>query len=185
MAEVLVTYPEPIVGEDGLSYTARACGAGREDGLWHGWLEFTSADTTQVLRSGRETTQPNHQDVLYWATGLTTVYLEGALHRALTPPAPRRVPAPVTPAFDGPADHGVAEPAGPPSVLNPFSVYRKGEPLLRRQLAAFSKWHLVNIIKDYGLSHQPAHALELLSEGQLVDVIVAAVRERSDLATPR
>ena len=33
----------------------------------------------------RETTQPNRRDTEYWATGLTYVYLEGALHRALNP----------------------------------------------------------------------------------------------------
>ena len=38
-----------------------------------------------AVRSGRETTQPNRQDTAYWATGLTPVYLEGALGRALNP----------------------------------------------------------------------------------------------------
>ena len=35
------------------------------------------------VQSPRETTQPNLTDLNYWATGLTPVYLEGALARAL------------------------------------------------------------------------------------------------------
>lgn len=180
MAEVLVSFSEPVLTKDGSSYLARACGAERDDGLWHGWLEFTSSDKEEVLRSGRETTQPNRQDLMYWATGLTPVYLEGALHRALTPLPPRRVSRAPAPAFDGPADHGVPETVDPPGILNPFSVYRKGEPLLRRQLGAFSKWHLVNIIQHYGLSQQRSDALDRLTEAELVELILAAVRERSE-----
>ena len=183
MAEVLVVFSEPVLTKDGSSYLAQACGAERDDGLWHGWLEFTS-DTGEVLRSGRETTQPNRTDLEYWATGLTPVYLEGALHRALTPPPARRIPdSPLAPLFDGPADHGSRDTADPPGILNPFSVYRKGEPLLRRQLAAFSKWHLVNIVRHYGLSRQPSDALDQLSEAELVELILVAVRERSELTT--
>ena len=37
-------------------------------------------------------------------------------------------------------------------MLNPFSVYEKGEPLLRKQLGALSAWHLVNIVLAYELS---------------------------------
>ena len=39
--------------------------------------------TGETLRSFRETTQPNLTDLRYWATGLTPVYLEGALERIL------------------------------------------------------------------------------------------------------
>ena len=55
------------------------------DGLWHGWLEFEPVDGCNVpaLQSPRETTQPNRTDAVYWATGLTAVYLEGALERAI------------------------------------------------------------------------------------------------------
>ena len=34
------------------------------------------------IATGRETTQPNRTDTEYWATGLSEVYLEGALQRA-------------------------------------------------------------------------------------------------------
>ena len=45
-------------------------------------------------------------------------------------------------------------------MLNPFSVYRKGEALLRSQLSALSGWHLVNIIVAYELSEQRPADLE-------------------------
>lgn len=179
MAEVFVTYPEPVVGEDGRVFTARACGSEMEDGRWQGWIEFEPQDGGQPLRSGRETTQPNRTDTAYWATGLTTVYLEGSLERARKPGAARVQPAPhVRPAFDGPAPPGGdAVPPATESVLNPFSVYRKGEGLLRQQLAALAHWHLVNIIRAYALSHQPIDWLERQPPSALIELIVAAVRD--------
>jgi hypothetical protein len=65
-------------------YDARAVGAERPDGLWQAWIEFSpEAEGTEVIATSRETTQPNRADTVYWATGLTGVYLEGALVRAL------------------------------------------------------------------------------------------------------
>jgi hypothetical protein len=54
-----------------------------EDGRWQGWVEFLPPRGGRVLLSGRETIQPNRADLAYWASGLTPVYLEGALGRAL------------------------------------------------------------------------------------------------------
>jgi hypothetical protein len=70
-------------------------------------------------------------------------------------------------------------------VLNPFSVYRKGESLLRSQLSALSGWHLVNIIEAYGLSEQATAELESTPSGVLVELIVAAVRERTTAGVNR
>jgi hypothetical protein len=177
MAEVLVTFPEAITGSDGQTYTARACGSPMDDSRWQGWLEFEPADGGAPLRSARETTQPNRVDTAYWATGLTPVYLEGSLERTLKPapiPAPRTAPVP---AFDGPAP-SIAQETGPltDSVLNPFSVYRKGEALLRRQLSALAGWHLVNIIRAYDLSADSVDDLNLRTPAELIETIVAAVR---------
>lgn len=177
MAEVLVSFNDTIVA-DGVPYRARACGREMDDGRWEGWIEFESLDGTRVLRSGRETTQPNRTDAAYWATGLTPVYLEGALERALHPLTVARVEEEV-PAFDGPAP-AVEEPRPrSEAVLNPYSVYRKGEAVLRRQLAALADWHLVNIIQAYDLSDLPPADLERMPGPQLIEMIVAAVRDRS------
>ena len=106
MAEILVDFDVILTGPDRKQYGARACGLERSDGLWEGWLEFPAEDGSGVERTGRETTQPNRDDLMYWATGLTAAYLDGALLRTLTPAppaAPRRARAP-RPAYDGPAD---------------------------------------------------------------------------------
>ena len=174
MAEVLVQFTDPVVRSETEVYIARACGSEMPDGLWQGWIEFLPVGAGIPVRSGRETTQPNRQDAVYWATGLTNVYLEGALERALKPPvrhAAEPVPPPV---FDSPANE--LPPPVPESILNPFSVFRKGETLLRRQLAALSPWHLVNIIVAHELSALSTDALNAMDAPELIEIIVAAVR---------
>jgi hypothetical protein len=177
MAEVLVEFSDPITDSDGITYAARACGSESENGHWQGWIEFIPFDGGKPLRSGRETTQPNRTDALYWATGLTHIYLEGALHRALNPLVLRQR-KPIEPAFTEPAPdvrHGPTV----ESILNPFSVYQKGESLLRQQLRALSAWHLVNIVRDYGLSALDTDELNRLSAAELTELIVDGVRSRS------
>jgi hypothetical protein len=189
VAEVFVEFETAVAAPDGRVYLPRACGRPMGDGtgLWEGWIEFLPAGDAPPLRSPRETTQPNRRDVEYWATGLTPVYLEGAFERALRalrPPvaAPQVRP----PAFEGPAASR-AETPGPagPSVLDPFSVYEKGEALLRRELAALASWHLVNIIRAYRLSDSSQAALQRLASPELIELIVAAVRARSRELTGR
>jgi hypothetical protein len=102
MAETLLQFQAPVTGPDGSQYTARAVGAEVPGGTWQGWVEFVPCVSGEPVRSPRETTQPNRTDVLYWATGLTAVYLEGALARALTTDRPPAV-KPDPPLFDGPA----------------------------------------------------------------------------------
>lgn len=82
MAETFAQFDAPVLDTRGVSYTTKVCGRERDDGLWEGWIEFENTLTGQTLRTFRETTQPNSQDMTYWASGLTAVYLEGALDRA-------------------------------------------------------------------------------------------------------
>jgi hypothetical protein len=175
MAEVLVQFTDPVISE-GVAYLANACGAPTADGLWQGWIEFTPMDGGPTLRSRRETTQPSRAAAIYWASGLTAVYLEGALQRTLKPRVRAAPPVDVAPAFDSPAPDRIQAPV-PQAVLDPFSVYRKGEELLRRQLAALSPWHLVNIIRAYDLSALASPALTALPEPALIEIIVSRVRE--------
>jgi hypothetical protein len=75
-------HPVRITNGDTI-YTVRIYGSERRDRTWEGWLEFHSTDESKpVLRTGRETSQPNRVAVEYWALGLEPVYLEGALARA-------------------------------------------------------------------------------------------------------
>lgn len=179
MAEVLVQFSDPIVASDGGAYVARACGSEMPDGLWQGWIEFLPVGEGNAIRSGRETTQPNRDDALYWATGLTEVYLEGALDRALNPIVRPVAPAIAPPVFDGPAGGEAPAEAASEAILNPFSVYRKGQTLLRNQLAALSPWHLVNIIRAYDLSDLDPDTLNRMAAPALIEIIVSSVRAQA------
>lgn len=176
MSETLLQYQHTIVAPDGTAYRARACGGPMPGGTWQGWIEFVPLAGGDAVRSPRETTQPNRADTEYWSTGLTPVYLEGALRRALADPMPGAAAPPPEPSiFDGPAPHGAPVMNASDSVLDPFSVYQKGEALLRRQLGALSAWHLVNIVTAYDLSAEPAAALNRRAARDLIDIIVSAV----------
>jgi hypothetical protein len=146
MAHVFAQFADPVVSQDGARYRAQACGAPMADGLWEGWVEFTPVGGGPPIRSPRETTQPNRGETVYWAAGLTPIYLEDALERALTP-------------------------------LNPFSLYEKGEAVLRGELSAVSTWQLVNIIMTHHLSDEPATVLDRLPALMLSDLIVMGVRD--------
>jgi hypothetical protein len=179
MAEVLLEFADPVATTDGVQYKARACGGEMPGGLWEGWIEFLPLAGGEPLCSARATTQPNRQDTLYWASGLTPVYLEGALQRTLEP-APVRVAQmrPGPPAFDGPAPSFERPRAGGGSIVNPFSLYRKGEAYLRRRLSALSAWHLVNVIRVHGLSDEDAAVLSAQPPALLIDLIVESMRAR-------
>ena len=180
MAEVFVEFADAVTSRDGRTFSARACGAEMDDTRWQGWIEFVPVTGGGPVRSGRETTQPNRTDTVYWATGLTPVYLEGALARALNPLPRATAPAKSSPPrFSGPAPAAGDHMPARESVLNPFSVYRKGESLLRNQLSALSAWHLVNIVEAYGLSEQRRVDLDATPEPVLVELIVAAVQKRT------
>ena len=185
MTEVLVQFSDPITGSDGNVYVARACGSEMPDGLWQGWIEFLPVGGGAAVRTKRETTQPNRTDAHYWATGLTAVYLEGALERALKPLVRTAEPVIPPPVFDRPADDLLPSGPAPDSILNPFSVYRKGETLLRNQLAALSEWHLVNIIRAHELSDIDPDDLATMPSPALIELIVSAVRIAVESASPR
>ena len=178
MAEVLVEFDTTIIGADGTRWTPRACGAVADDGLWEGWIEFTPLDASVgPIRTSRETEQPNRDDLMYWAQGLTQTYLDGALQRALRP-APSRPVARDTarPYFEGPAPRFRADAtATPRPVLDPFDVYRQGEYVLVRTLAALDVARLRDIVVGFGL--RGASVASGMSRDELTEAILAAVRE--------
>ena len=86
MAELIHEFTTDVADEDGHVYSARAMGRQRRGAtVWEGWLEFTPRGGGGIVRqSPVETTQPNRGALVYWASGLERVYLEGALERAIT-----------------------------------------------------------------------------------------------------
>lgn len=192
MAEVLLRFPTPILGDQGHAYVARICGRQSEDGLWEGWVEFIPGDGGPVLRTERETKQPKHSDLEYWASGVSATYLEGALERALHP-EPHHVPASEAaelPSYDGPAPARPPRAAGaaagparqppyPHAVLDPFAVYAQGEQVLRQQLGALGTDHLRSVVREHSLVAEHEVDLHEMQHATLVDLIVAAVRKRA------
>ena len=110
MSDVLMEFAKPVLSRERTSYRAQACGARTSDGLWEGWIEFIPLADGTPVRSPRETTQPNRVDTLYWATGLSPTYLEGALDRALRGPIVRPIVPAAQPVFDAPAPDFREEP---------------------------------------------------------------------------
>lgn len=180
MAQTLLRFDTPVTHRDGRLYRAQACGRERDNGQWEAWLEFEEIDTGTVLRSQRETTQPNQYDAAYWATGLTPVYLEGSLDRILHPPSLKLPDLTPPPYFDGPAPHarlGGADRPDRAPVLNPFSVYEKNPDLLAQELTALRAYHLRQIIRDFDLAHGADRRLNTMTERALASLIVRRVRE--------
>jgi hypothetical protein len=169
MAEVIRVIEEP-----GLEAVMRAQVCGRRAGsIWEGWIEFQTLDGAWH-RSTRETTQPNREALVYWASGLSSTYFEGAWSRASAPTSPSTVEA--QPQFDEPAPGTtVAYVAVDRAVLDPFSVARKGETLLRQELGALRAWHLRRIVRAHGLADE-ALDLERLGAPDLIELIVAATQ---------
>jgi hypothetical protein len=178
MTEVLVEYDTILTSPEG-RWAPRACTRLADDGLWEGWIEFLPAGTDvaqQAIRSGRETEQPNRAGVLYWAEGLTQVYLEGALARARAKPMTVVEREVTPPRFDGPREPvrrvKVADWRRP--VLDPFAVYQQGEDVLVKQLAALDASRLRDIAVSYGFESAPRAQGENAAE--LTRIIVAGVR---------
>ena len=183
MAEVLVRFTESVAGPDGARYAAQACGGVADDGLWEGWIEFRPLlSSGAALRTPRETEQPNRDALVYWAEGLTAAYLEGALRRALDARLSAPVVTPVTEAsvFPGPVRAtATVQAARTHSVLDPFSTYAQGEGILRQQLRALSRDHLVTLIDAHRLS---VTVTGESSKEELIEGIIRAVRQTISVA---
>jgi hypothetical protein len=145
-------------------------------GQWEAWIEFIPLEGGGPAVSPRETTQPNRLAAVYWATGLTAVYLEGALARALGKNAGRAAGARGSQPTAALGERHATVLPRRTAVLDPFSVYEKGESVLRAELAALACWHLVNIVSAYHLSDEGDATLNALPSAALIDIIVAAVK---------
>ena len=177
MAEVFMVYDTPVVDGDH-RYNARAIGREGSDGMWEGWLEFLpDGDATDVLVTGVESRQPLREHLVYWASGLSPVYLEGAFERARDP---LRIEEPmvVVPFSGAPAPRRVvtrgAVLSGPEPVLDPFEIGARNLDVLRQELTALNRPRLLNIIAAFDLN--PAgEDISWMIDRQLVHFICVAV----------
>ena len=176
MAEVFRSLERPVRHARG-TYAARVIGRLAVDGMWDGWLEFRPLDPgpSEVVVTPVQSRQPNRQTLEYWASGLSGVYAERALDRALNPVS---VSVHVSPA---PASRGPSAPSArehsPQAVLDPFAVGSRSLDILLQQLHALSRPRLLNIIAAYDLSPAGKDVSEM-TDPQLVTFIVIAVEAR-------
>jgi hypothetical protein len=175
MAEVLMSYDTPVIAPEG-RYHARAIGRLAEDRMWEGWFEFQPLDTDgPVIVGSVESRQPEAHDLAYWATGITPVFLEGALDRALSPLTVRtRVPEVPVSSAPAPRMHTIpVGPAKPEAILDPFEIGGRSLDILRQELGALNRPRLLNIIAAYDLN--PAgEDISWMTDAQLVTFIVTA-----------
>lgn len=73
----------PLVEHRGRTYRPRVYGEPQQDGSWAGWIVFFSLDGAPAVATDIATTQTTFESLAVWAAGLSSVYLEGALLRAL------------------------------------------------------------------------------------------------------
>jgi hypothetical protein len=180
MGEVLLEYDTLLAANDRSRWVARVCGRPGPGTMWEGWVEFVPLDSeARPIRSRRESTQPSRASLVYWATGLTPVYLKGALDRAVDAPVQRPLPSRVEPLFDGPApepepDRSPTAESTPHPILDPFAVYAQGEDILSRQLDALDTPRLRDIVRAYELMN--AEDAEKATRLDLATAIITAAR---------
>jgi hypothetical protein len=178
MAEVLRSFEETIHHASG-SYHPRVIGREADDGMWEGWLEFVplEKDGRHVVVSAVESRQPAREHLEYWAQGLSSIYAEGSLSRALHP-ITVRARAVEVPASDAPAARVVTVPAGGARpILDPFDVGARSLDVLAQELGALGRGRLLNIIAAYHMNSSSAD-LTLMSERELIQLIVTRVETR-------
>ena len=182
MAEVLGSFDEEIRHSSG-TYHPRVVGRYAADKMWEGWLEFVPVDGGDVVVSAVESRQPERSHLEYWAQGLTVVYAEGSLDRALHP-ITVRTRAVELPASDEPARRVVKVPpyTGPRPILDPFEVGENSLDILAQELGALGRARLLHIIAAYYLA-SPGVDLSRMSDEELITLIVTQVEAR--LVQPR
>jgi hypothetical protein len=181
MAEVLRSFDEQIRHTTG-TYHVRVVGRYAEDKMWEGWLEFVPDGGGKVVVSGVESRQPERNFLEYWAQGLTVVYAEGSLDRALHPITVRSRAVEV-PSSDAPARRLVKVAyTGPRPILDPFEVGERSLDILAQELRALGRARLLHIIAAYNLS-SPGVDASLMTDEELVAFIVTRVETRLQKAT--
>ncbi|HEX8173321.1 MAG TPA: hypothetical protein VF824_22495 [Thermoanaerobaculia bacterium] len=82
MERLLQTFEAPFADHDGNLYAVQLFGRSRPGDTWQAMLTFVRQRDGISFTTGVETTQSNAEAVLYWATGLTPAYFDGAFERA-------------------------------------------------------------------------------------------------------
>jgi hypothetical protein len=82
MERLLQTFDAPFTDRNGDVYVVELYGNSRPGDTWQGLLRFVRRGDGVRVTTGPETTQPSAEALLYWASGLSATYFEGAFDRA-------------------------------------------------------------------------------------------------------
>jgi hypothetical protein len=93
---LLQQFEQPFTDRTGDTYNVYVYGRSRPGDTWQGWLVFERVTDGRRFSTNVETTQVSDEAILYWATGLSGAYFDGALVRAMTDVAsdPSPLPSP-------------------------------------------------------------------------------------------
>jgi hypothetical protein len=95
MEQLLQEFEQPVRDRSGERYKVLLYGRSRPGDTWQGWLVFERLGDGERFATGVETTQSDAGGILYWASGLTDAYFDGAFARASAgPAAASRAPLP-------------------------------------------------------------------------------------------
>ena len=84
METLFQQFERPMLDGAGDTYLVFVQGRSRPHDTWEGWLVFERQRDSRRFSTPVETTQPDENAVLYWASGLSNTYLQGARERALS-----------------------------------------------------------------------------------------------------
>jgi len=180
MSEVIRIFDEPVIYSS-RTYHARVIGRLAEDRMWEGWMEFVPmgpGDGKTVI-SAVESRQSTREQLVYWSQGLSPLYAQGSLDRALHPIV-RHTRQVEEPASDKPASRtviGSPLEQKPEAVLNPFDVGSRSMGILSQELRALNRQRLLNIVAAYDLNPRNAD-LASMKDTEIIGLILGAVEGR-------
>ena len=79
---MLHEHPTLVGGIDDSAYVSESWASEMGDGRWEAWILFVPISTGRARRTDRETIQTNRAGIQYWASGVTSIYLQGAFARS-------------------------------------------------------------------------------------------------------
>lgn len=79
---MLREFPTLVGSVDDSAYVAQIWAREMGNGGWEAWIVFVPVATGLPRRTERDTIQTTRAAVEYWASGVTSIYLQGAFARS-------------------------------------------------------------------------------------------------------
>jgi hypothetical protein len=82
MDRLLQTWEATFRDDEGEAWSVHLYGRSRPGDTWQGWIVFVRQSDGATAATDVETTQPSPEQILHWATGLSSTFFDGAFQRA-------------------------------------------------------------------------------------------------------